>query len=79
MRSVMAIAIVAAVFLAAAPLAAQAKGGASSASPGAQYRAGGAVSGTHGASGYAPGTLYRGSGATGGYHGAAGYAPGHTK
>lgn len=74
-----AIAMTAAVLLAATPIAAQAKGGASAASPGAQYWANGAVSGTNGASGYAPGTLYRNGGATGGYNGAAGYAPGHTK
>lgn len=65
--------------IAATPLAVQAKGGASGVSPGAQFRASGAVTGTHGASGYAPGTLYRNGGATGGLHGAAGYAPGHTK
>ena len=78
MRAAIAI-TAAAMLLAAAPFEAQAKGGASSVSPGAQYRANGAVSGSHGASGYAPGTLYRNGGATGGYSGAAGYAPGHTK
>ena len=71
--------ICAALLLAAAPFAAQARGGASSVSPGQQYRSNGPVAGTHGASGYAPGQQFRTNGAVTGTHGASGYAPGHTK
>jgi hypothetical protein len=50
--------------------------GASSFSPGQQFRQNGPVTGYHGASGYAPGHLYRLNGAVSGYPGASGYAPG---
>jgi len=78
------IAIAAALMLAAASYSTGfAKGGsnsgASQGSPGHQYQASGAVSGTHGASGYAPGQRYRTNGAVSGTHSASGYAPGHTK
>jgi len=53
--------------------------GVSQSSPGQQFRANGAVSGTHGASGYSPGYQYRTNGAVTGTHGASGYAPGHSR
>lgn len=71
--------ICAAMLIAAAPFAAQARGGASSVSPGQQYRSNGPVTGTHGASSYAPGQQFRNNSAVTGTHGASGYAPGHTK
>jgi hypothetical protein len=65
--------------VAAMPLAAQARGGASAGSPGQQFRANGPSGTSHGASGYAPGQKYRTNGAVTGTNGASGYAPGHTK
>ncbi len=55
-------------------------GGASSISPGQQFRSGGATGGYPGASGYSPGRTYVGSGGpTTGAPGASVYAPGFLK
>jgi hypothetical protein len=51
--------------------------GATTFSPGHQFRQGGAVTGYRGASGYAPGRLYRANRSVTGYPGASAYAPGH--
>jgi hypothetical protein len=58
-------------------------GGASSFSPGQQFRANGPVmsgpTAGPGASGYAPGRQYIRNGSVSGHPGASGYAPGHLK